>query len=265
MQNIYRSFNSFNEFLILAEQDSKASEKSSRSSTSSWNGGVSWTEALQLAKLGWVDGLDKIKDLKNKLDIDLGKYKLSRLPSYGYQGHAIDIGKFLQNDLECFQKFDYFVDEKPGQIYKVVCSISVSAAISTEVIIQKGAITACLIDIIESLGNRVELVVNEKSKDGSYTCEYDILIKKADESLQLIDLAFSLIHPAMLRRLVFSVNEIDGWSDYSSGYGRPIEATDKGDIYISEIFSGKVSNDQAIKWILETLTKNGIQVSIEQK
>jgi len=44
------------------------------------------------------------------------------------------------------------------------------------------------------------------------------------------DLAFCLAHPAMLRRIMFSVAELEGWSDFVYNYGYPAEASDKGDI-----------------------------------
>jgi len=59
---------------------------------------------------------------------------------------------------------------------------------------------------------------------------------------------------------MFSVAEIEGWSDFASNYGFPAEATEKGDIYLKEIFSGTVPDDKAINWVLEELTKLGINI-----
>ena len=52
--------------------------------------------------------------------------------------------------------------------------------------------------------------------------------KKAQQSLNIVELAFCLAHPAMLRRFMFSVAELEGWADYAHAYGIPDEATDKG-------------------------------------
>jgi hypothetical protein len=108
----------------------------------------------------------------------------------------------------------------------------------------------------------VELWINECSTSGyNGKSEYDILVKRADEQLQMIDLCFALIHPAMLRRIVFSANERDGWADYTeSGYGIPCDATDKGDIYINELFSGVVSSNKAMEWIVDKLKEIGIYI-----
>jgi hypothetical protein len=76
----------------------------------------------------------------------------------------------------------------------------------------------------------------------------------------MTDLAFCLAHPAMLRKIMFSVAEIEGWADFAHCYGCPAEATDKGDIYIREVFSKTATNDQAISWTLDELAKFGINL-----
>lgn len=73
-------------------------------------------------------------------------------------------------------------------------------------------------------------------------------------------MAFCLAHPAMLRRFMFSVAELEGWADYAHAYGIPDEATDKGDLYIDEIYSYIVPNSQAINWVTEKLKKLGVQI-----
>jgi hypothetical protein len=91
----------------------------------------------------------------------------------------------------------------------------------------------------------------------------DITLKKANQPLQMVEFAFCLAHPAMLRRMMFSVAELEGWADYSSCYGYPAKATNKGALYLEEVFSKEVSNEEAIEWILLELKKLGIQITSE--
>ena len=74
------------------------------------------------------------------------------------------------------------------------------------------------------------------------------------------DLAFCLAHPAMLRRMIFSAAELQGWSDSFSNYGYPSAATDKGDLYLKEVFSGTVPDDEAIDWVLKELEQLGVKI-----
>ena len=61
---------------------------------------------------------------------------------------------------------------------------------------------------------------------------------------------------------MFSVAEIEGWSDFAHNYGYPAEATDKGDIYIREVFSGLVPDETAIDWVLTELQKLEIDIEL---
>ena len=90
--------------------------------------------------------------------------------------------------------------------------------------------------------------------------EVDVTIKKANQALEMIELAFCLAHPSMLRKIMFSLAEIEGWSDFAYKYGYPAKATNKGDIYIQEVFSGEVSDTKAINWVLNELKKLGIDI-----
>jgi hypothetical protein len=90
--------------------------------------------------------------------------------------------------------------------------------------------------------------------------EVDVNVKKSSQPLEMSDLTFCLAHPAMLRRIMFSVAELQGWSDNVYGYGYPAEATEKGDIYIKEIYSGTVSDEEAVKWVLLELEILGIDI-----
>ncbi|MBK7037860.1 MAG: hypothetical protein IPH42_16340 [Bacteroidetes bacterium] len=122
-----------------------------------------------------------------------------------------------------------------------------------------------LVDALEYAGHRAEVICNVAASRNQYDrdghnkengwFEVDVKVKPSDQPVELSSLAFCLAHPSMLRRIVFSVEELVGWSDYADRYGYPAEATEKGDIYIKEIFSGLVSNDEAISWVLLELEK----------
>jgi hypothetical protein len=136
-----------------------------------------------------------------------------------------------------------------------------------------------LIDAIEYAGHRVEVVCNDASaadidenslkgqKKESGWFEVSVLIKKATQPLDMSDLAYCLAHPSMLRRIMFSAAEIEGWSDVSSGYGYPAEATDKGDLYVQELFYGEfakeseaVADEKVIDWVIKQLNMLGVDI-----
>jgi hypothetical protein len=263
-------FEFLDEFWLYAFGESKAYNRESRVPKNQWSGNVSWNEAKVLAMNGWIEGLEEIKKYAANYTEFIAEKVIRPMPYYQVTGDYVDVGVFLANDPECFVARGIKEIISPGKVYKVVCSISFSAAIKPETIIQRGAMICALIDAIELSGNRVEIVCNSATSADQNSrrnhvqsrgwFEVDVVVKEVAQPLDMGRIAFSLAHPAMFRRIIFSVMEREGWSDYAYRYGYPSEATDQGDIYIQEIFSGVVPDHQAIQWVLNKLMEMGIQI-----
>jgi hypothetical protein len=269
--NKHLVFEDLHEFWQYSFRESNARIKSSRVYASTWSGGLSWNESKRLALMGWQKGLIEVDKFQAKVNELITSKIVRHKPVYAVAGSYIDIGHYLSNDPECFITKQYDENNQQGKIITIVCSISFSARIKAETIIQRGAMICALIDAIEYAGYRAEVICNEASsksisnRDGFDKergwFEVDVTIKKASQALNKIELAFCLAHPAMLRRVMFSVAEIEGWSDYTKNYGFPSQATNKGDIYIEEVFSEIVSDDEAINWLVSELKKLGITIA----
>lgn len=271
--NKHLIFDDLYDFQNYAFRQSTARIRSSRGYADIWSGGLDWKESKKLALTGWQEGLIEVDKFQARVN-ELITSKIARhKPVYALAGNYIDIGNYLSNDPECFIAKEYDEINQRGKIITIVCSISFSSAIDPKIIIQRGAMICALVDCIEYAGYRAEIVCNDASsnspwdRDGNIKevgwFEIDVTIKKANQPLNRIELAFCLAHPAMLRKLMFSIAEIEGWSDYATNYGSPAKATNKGDIYIEEVFTGVVSDNKAINWIVTELQKLGI--TIEEK
>ncbi|QBN17792.1 DUF7192 family protein [Flavobacterium nackdongense] len=271
--NKHLIFDDLYDFQSYAFRQSNARIRSSRGYATSWSGGLDWKESKKLALTGWQDGLVEVDKFQARVNELITSKIIRHKPVYAVAGNYIDIGNYLSNDPECFITKEYDENNQQGKIITIVCSISFSAGISPEIIIQRGAMICALVDAIEYAGYRAEVVCNDASsnspwdRDGNNKevgwFEIDVTIKKANQPLNRIELAFCLAHPAMLRKLMFSIAEIEGWSDYATNYGYPSKATNKGDIYIEEVFTGVVSDNKAIHWIVTELQNLGI--TIEKK
>jgi hypothetical protein len=267
-------FQDLHRFWEYAMQESKAHNKSSRQNSNTWSGGLSWNEAKSLALSGWKEGLKEVEKYQAKISPFIAEKVLRHQQVFAISGYNVDVGTYLANDPECFISRVNEERNYPGKIFTIVCSISFSAAIKPETIIQRGAMICALIDAIEYAGHRAEVICNDAScrndnleyRNGKYKesgwFEVDVTIKKADKPLELIELAFCLAHPSMLRKIMFSVAEIEGWSDFVTNYGIPATATNKGDIYVQEVFSREVSDEKAIEWVLKELEKLGVDLEI---
>jgi len=267
-------FEDLSEFWKYSMQNSQAYTKSSRDNYDlHWSGGLTWEQAKQMAISGWREGMHEIEKYRAKIVPIITERVLRPKQIYSVAGYNVDIGSFMANEPECFLAREYEKRNYPGQIYKIVASISFSAAIKPETIIQRGAMICALIDAIEFAGHRAEVICNNAStvrenieyRQGKYKengwFEVSVTVKKTSQPLEMSDLAFCLAHPSMLRRIMFSVDELEGWSDFANAYGYPAEASDKGDIYIKEIYSSLVPDEKAIEWVLSELKK--LQINIE--
>lgn len=266
-------FDDLSTFWRYAMQESEAYRKDSRDNRKlDWSGGLTWEEAKQLALSGWHDIMQEIEKYRIQIMPIIAEKVLRPQQVYAIAGYNVDVGSFLASQPECFISREYEERNYPGRVYKIVSSISFSANIKTETIITRGAIICALIDAIEFAGHRAEVVCNAsmsassdvdsmKGKNKSWGwLEASVVVKKSTQPLDMSDLAYCLAHPSMLRRIMFSVAELEGWSDTVSGYGYPSEPTDKGDLYVKEIFSGTVTDDMAINWVLTELEKLGINI-----
>ncbi len=271
--NKHLTFDNLHEFWKFSMRDSQAYERASRETgrdRNAWAGGATWAEAEQLAIRGWREGLEEVEKYRAQMAPFITDKILRPLQVHAIAGYNVDVGAFLSNDPECFISRVYEERNYPGKIFKIVCSISFSAAIKPETIIQRGAMICALVDAVEFAGHRAEVIcnfaaaTNDRYRDGKRKdqgwFEVDVRVKPTDQPVELSSLAFCLAHPAMLRRMVFSAAELVGWSDFASNYGYPAEATDKGDIYIQEVFSGTVEDKKAIAWVLAELEKLGINL-----
>lgn len=266
-------FDDLNKFWQFAMQDSNARRQDSRNDFDLHKmGGLTWEQAKRMAINGWRDGMSEIEKYRAKILPIIAEKVMRPKQVYAIAGYSVDVGSFLANEPECFVAREYEERNYPGRIYKIVCSISFSWGIEPETIIQRGAMVCALIDAIEYAGHRAEVVCNDAmsvghnedyrqgKRKGNGWLEFGVTVKKASQPLEMSDLAFCLAHPSMLRRIMFSAAEVVGWSDFADAYGYPAEATDKGDIYVKEIFLGTVPDEQAIDWVLEQLKEHGINI-----
>jgi hypothetical protein len=269
------SFEDLSEFWKYSFQDSQARKTDSRINSDlilDWSGGLTWEHAKQMARSGWQEGMQEIDKYRAKIVPIITEKVLRPKQIYSVAGYNVDVGSFMANEPECFISREYEERNYPGQIYKIVVSISVSASIEPETIIQRGAMICALIDAIEFAGHRAEVICNfavsagnsEIDKQGKNKelgwFEVSVTVKKTSQPLEMSDLAFCLSHPAMLRRIMFSAAELEGWSDFIFNYGFPAEASEQGDIYIKEINSGVVPDEEAIEWVLSEFRKHGIDI-----
>ena len=175
-------------------------------------------EAKNFCKFGYHEDFEKLKELKYKLE----KYiKLSRQKSKQYNyyvGYAPDVKAYLEgNPLSMLNK--EYPKRKHIDIYY---NSAILGDVSAEKIFNRGAITLCLVEILENLGFSVDLNVFTMSAANGQIHYAKFNLKRSGERLNIQKPYFPLCHPSFLRRLVFRLREEtpDITDPWTSGYGK---------------------------------------------
>jgi hypothetical protein len=147
----------------------------------------------------------------------------------------VDVGRFLSGEPECFGTEIADGGSISRPVVKIVANLAASGAVTPQSLFIRGAAIVAAIDILEALGRRVEAWVahgSARSKGSdSQSHETHVLVKRADQPLDVDRLAFAVAHPACLRRLCFSIMEQHGHLPNDT---YPHRVTVEGDAIVTE-------------------------------
>lgn len=224
---------------------------------SNWNGNITYQEAQRLARDGWPDGLKKIAPTLARVDDLVAHVLKEKVLVYDVVGDCPDVGAYLSGIPECMLA----QDEQDGaaKVVRVIVNIGASFGVSAKTLEARGIVACALVDALERVGYRCEVVVKLALSSGGNEELISSVFKTAQEPLNLDRIAFALIHPAFFRRLLFRVLERMGGdgetgkkfrTPFSYGYGRPMPVQgEKGDIVITEMYGS------GSEWTPEILAK----------
>lgn len=232
-----------------------------------WNGTNTFEQAAKLVKNGWPEGSNMVLSMRASIDYAVRELVTSRCSNYGYDisGDFVDVGRFMTGEPECFMKEDgYGSVSKP--VIKIIANIGASSSISTDNLIARGVGIVAAVDIMESLGRRVELWIGKSTEYRGEAKmrkhELRVLIKSASQPLDIDRVTFAIAHPACLRRLCFSILEHDGM-DTNYCHSKPIkddEAIVTDCCYQPRDFSKK----ELLESVASLCSKMGIEISPEE-
>ena len=175
-------------------------------------------EAKEYCKYGYHDNFEKLVEIKCSLEkyIKMSRCKGKQFNSY--VGYAPDVKAYLEgNPLSMLDK------QNPKRKHiDIYYNAAILGEVSSREIFNRGAITLCLVEILENMGFSVDLNIFTMSSCDDQIHYAKFNLKKNSEKMNIQKLYFPLCHPSFLRRLVFNLREKtpDITSDWHSGYGR---------------------------------------------
>lgn len=212
-----QKFYEWEQFLDWVDWSGKEYRRASqRTSRGTYNGTLTWSfqEAMNLARYGWVEGLEKIKKL-DKLDLPINEtfqqnYDIQT--EYDIAGGAVNIGRYLSGVPDCMRCMHISNEHTlPARVQKIFINGIYHKDISTNKVLQHGYKIYQIIEALEMANIQTDITlafgVNKHIMYSNY--DYDfyetyIKIKKPEDVMYPEKMLFCVAHPSMLRRLVFS-------------------------------------------------------------
>lgn len=220
-----------------------------------WAGGT-YREAIRLARSGWKEGLAMVKAREASIGATgMGGNDLTR--EMDFAGDEVDVGLMLEGDPESMINWTMAPSLKP--VVKIVVSVAASANVSKDTIAARGAAIMAAIDATESIGVRCEVWMDHtvtpdfawdpKEFKNRRLFVHRVMMKASDQPLDREAMAFALINPMFLRRIMFRLHEKDlrtfnqrGGNGY--GYPASSEGIDTDDC----IFIGPMQGFGELDW-----------------
>ena len=175
-------------------------------------------EAKDFCKYGYHEDFEKLVDLKYSLEKYI-KMNKSKQQQYNYYvGYTPDVKAYLEgNPLSMLNK-----EEPKRKHIDIYYNSAILGKVSTNEIFNRGAVTLCLVEILENMGFSVDLNIFTMSGKGDQIHYAKFNLKNNSERMNIQKLYFPLCHPSFLRRLVFRLREVtpDISSYWRDGYGR---------------------------------------------
>lgn len=216
-----------------------------------FTGTKSFEEAVDLMRNGWSQMADK---LNTKLAIKMKQAQpvARRKQQLGVAGFQPIVPLYLagvptnmmsQIQVKCKSK-----------VVNITKSVSYNCKITTDTIVEESIKTLQIVRQLEAAGYRVNLSIAFGSEKFGTSLYAKVRIKSANEKLNISKVAFPLVHPSMLRRLMVRYVEVCPATtrDFVGGYGIPISYDDMkkqypGDIVLPAIYNSDVNKIKSLE------------------
>jgi hypothetical protein len=265
-------FDSFGEFIRKAKSNTAPQSSNQRDfgdGDEGWSQSRDLQDATNKASEGWHDIRPEVDIVLDVLEERLAE-RLSSLyvNEFAMSGSSVDMGRFVTGEPECMVEWAPMPEESMGRVVKILVSGTASSMISAEDIKRRGIAILALIDSLHKMGVGIELWWESPIKGSSDKRTYSTVVKMHDSSepMDIDSIMFAMAHPSMLRRLVFSVQELSptaSQQNVGGGYGRPTEVVmgqvQDFDVVVERLQSGSgdiVNNP--LEWVMTTVKGLGL-------
>ena len=209
------AFDSYEAFLDDVRQVPQVKGISSRDVGRAEHFGTStFDDAVSLAQAGWAEGAARVAEIRASLNeyVEASKSAACQQFAWDVTGDFVDVGRALSGEPEAFGSYnDYEVGRFGSQrVVRLYANLGVSGSVKSAAIFARGAVVLATVDLLESLGLRVELWAakgTSRKNEGPAQHQVEVLVKAANQPVDVDRLAFVFCHNSSLRRLFWSHQE----------------------------------------------------------
>lgn len=199
--------------------------------------------AFEIARLGWAEGRKLVSKARAQMPKASARVNVME---WDVAGAYPDPARAAAGAPDCMVNNGDLV-ECPTQVIRVVVSVSTPCTTPLNEFVNRGAAILSAIEAAELCGYPVEVEVEETSHTMGQGFSCSIVLKHAGHPADLDSLAFFLIHPSSLRRVLFALLETEHERiTMQRGYGRPARRPGSlqkpGDVYLPNFATGEFTS-----------------------
>lgn len=161
-------------------------------------GTSSMNQALRLCRDGWADGATRVAKLRDK--IQAANPTGPKMVKWDIAGAIPNVPRYLAGNPLHMKRLDSArIRRRP--VLTLISDMSANSETSHDVITNRAAVVAAIVDAIEDNGFSCQLVTFECSKGNGVTQVVAAIVKEAGAQSDIARMAFGLGHASMFRRL----------------------------------------------------------------
>lgn len=196
------------------------------SHSKSWDLGVTYKQACDMARNGWIDGAAKASQA---LKVFTPATPAPQMRNDFY-GHAPNVPRYCAGAPDNMLRHSPNPNTGTGRVLTFIVAINASSGTDAQCMANYGLAIAQYVNQLEAEGTRVEVIASctEGAVHGSKTgnqLTISVTIKRADQPLDLAVISYAIGHPTMFRRLMFAAMERTECPEMEA-YGYPQDTAD---------------------------------------
>lgn len=212
-KQLVRQVLTWEEFVAAADTPSPEDANSSRrSGRDDWYG-ATWKGALDMARgAGYRDALPEVEELSRQVEETVAAqlFQTTFQSTWDVAGAEVDMGRFLSGEPECMIESTPIRLSRHGRAVRIAVPSAVDHRVKAETILARGAAVMALVDILARAQHPLEIwsvAALASNRGQAYRASYSVLVQESAQPLDPGRVMFALAHPAMQRRLIFSLRE----------------------------------------------------------